>query len=470
LTRPTPSPDASAETEAHAPLAIDARGVSKRYKVQRSAYERLFGKLRGDDPVSTDFWALREVSLQIPVGQTLGILGVNGSGKSTLLQVIAGVLRPSSGQVAVRGRVAALLELGAGFNPEFTGRDNVYMNGAIMGIPHNVIDERIGSIAAFADIGEFFDQPVKFYSSGMFARLAFAVSIHVEPDILIVDEALSVGDVFFQQKCYDFMRRQFAGRTKILVTHDLTAVGLLSDRVIVMEGGRIAYDGDPVSAVKHYNRMVHRTRRLFAAEPAPELDRAAVQSESDGSPGLTFDHAASFEIPSDAVSGLGEVRIVRAAIRVDDSTALVATPGARVDVALLCECTKPATEPLIFGYLVFDKYAQRVFGHNSLSVDAPDVRWSAGTFVARFSFTWPEVLPGDYTLTLGVGEGWMKADHNVQCWANHAAVITCVTESMVHGVFNNPLSEFSAAPLRAPSPSDPNASRNAPAKPDAAAV
>lgn len=427
-------------------LAVDAQSVSKRYRVQRSAYERLFGRLRGEDPVSTDFWALREVSLQIPQGQTLGILGVNGSGKSTLLQVIAGVLRPSSGQVSIRGRVAALLELGAGFNPEFTGRDNVYMNGAIMGIPHHLIDQRIGSIAAFADIGEFFDQPVKFYSSGMFARLAFAVSIHVDPDILIVDEALSVGDVFFQQKCYDFMRRQFAGRTKILVTHDTTAVGLLSDRVIVMEAGRIAFDGDPVSAVKHYNRMVHRTRRLFAAEPTPELDKVQVQSDGSGET-MTFEDPTAFAIPESSVSGLGEIKIEKAAVRVDDSPALVAQPGARVEVAMLCRCEKPATEPLIFGYLVFDRYAQRVFGHNSLSVDAPDIRWSRGKFVVRFSFTWPEVLPGDYTLTLGVGEGWMKAEHNVQCWANHVAVITSVTDGMVHGVFNNPLGQFSAAPL-----------------------
>jgi len=436
-------------------LAIDARQISKRYKVQRSAYERLFGKLRGSEPISTDFWALRDVSVQVPQGQTLGILGVNGSGKSTLLQVIAGVLRPSAGEVAVRGRVAALLELGAGFNPEFTGRDNVYMNGAIMGIPHHLIDERIGSIASFADIGEFFDQPVKFYSSGMFARLAFAVSIHVDPDILIVDEALSVGDVFFQQKCYDFMRRQFAGKTKLLVTHDLTAVGLLADRVIVMEGGQIAFDGDPVSAVKHYNRMVHRTRRLFAPEPTPELDAAAVQSAADQESALPFDHAAGFDVPEKTVSGLGEIRILKAAIRVDDTTALVASPGSKVEVSLLCECKKPATEPLIFGYLVFDKYAQRVFGHNSLSVQAPDVRWSQGAFVARFSFAWPEVLPGDYTLTLGVGEGWMKDQHNVQCWANQVAVITCITENMVHGVFNNPLSEFSAGPARQPAPGVP---------------
>lgn len=208
-----------------------------------------------------DFWALKDISFDLHPGEALGIIGRNGSGKSTLLQILAGTLTPSSGQVDVRGRVAALLELGSGFNPEFTGKDNVYLNGAILGLNRREIDSHYDTILAFADIGAFIDQPLKFYSSGMFVRLAFAVQACVEPDILIIDEALGVGDIFFQQKCYARLEKMLEdGKVIVFVSHDMTAVERFCTRVLLLNQGEPVYLGDPNEAVQRYyflERGVH---------------------------------------------------------------------------------------------------------------------------------------------------------------------------------------------------------------------
>ena len=182
-----------------------------------------------------DFYALRDISFDVSRGETVGIIGRNGSGKSTLLQIIAGTLSPSEGQVSVRGRVAALLELGAGFNPDYTGRENAYLNAQLLGLSKSQVDERFEDIAAFADIGEFIDQPVKVYSSGMYVRLAFAVVAHVDADVLIIDEALAVGDAFFTQKCMRFLRSFMSRGTVLFVSHDTGSVRNLCNRAIWLE-------------------------------------------------------------------------------------------------------------------------------------------------------------------------------------------------------------------------------------------
>lgn len=205
-----------------------------------------------------EFWATRGVSFEIRRGETVGIIGRNGSGKSTLLQIICGTLTPTAGIVETNGRVAALLELGSGFNPEFTGRENVYLNGAVLGLSSEEIDERMDSILAFADIGPFIEQPVKTYSSGMFVRLAFAVVAHVDPDILIVDEALSVGDALFQAKCAARMRALMSqGTTVLFVSHDTHSVKSLCDRAILLDAGGIVAIGDTSEVVEeYYSRLV----------------------------------------------------------------------------------------------------------------------------------------------------------------------------------------------------------------------
>jgi len=233
--------------------AICVEGVSKSYQIYDKPHQRLLQMLVRRRKFFREFLALRNVSFSVSRGEVVGIIGRNGSGKSTLLQAICGTLNPTSGSIETHGRIAALLELGSGFNPEFTGRENVYLNATVLGLNRDQIDARFDDIALFAGIGEFLDQQVKTYSSGMFVRLAFAVSIHVEPQILIVDEALSVGDIAFQNKCIEAIRRMVArGVTVLFVTHDLGTLQLLCSRVIWLDKGQVRAIGSPVEVSQDY--------------------------------------------------------------------------------------------------------------------------------------------------------------------------------------------------------------------------
>lgn len=229
------------------PAVIRVDGVSKRFVIrkEKSLKERIvnFGRSRLH---REDFWALRDVSFEVKAGTTIGLLGANGSGKSTLLKVIGGIIQASSGSVERRGRIAALLELGAGFHPDLTGRENVYLNGAILGLSRKQTDEYFDSIVDFAEISEFIDTQVKFYSSGMYVRLAFAIAVHVDPDVLLVDEVLAVGDERFQRKCMKKIREfQKQGRTIVLVSHAADQISALCDRVVVLAHGSLIFDGAP---------------------------------------------------------------------------------------------------------------------------------------------------------------------------------------------------------------------------------
>src|SRR6478609_6133386 len=213
--------------------------------------------LPGSTPLHTDFWALRDIHFQVEKGETLGLVGPNGCGKSTLLQIISGILQSTTGRVVTRGRIAALLELGAGFNPEFSGRENVYLNGEIMGLSRGEIEKAMPSIEAFAEIGEFMERPVKEYSSGMYVRLAFSTAIHVDPEILIVDEALAVGDAVFANRCIrKFEELRERKITVLFVSHDLGLVKQLSDRAILLVGGRIEAQGKPKDVINRYIGLV----------------------------------------------------------------------------------------------------------------------------------------------------------------------------------------------------------------------
>ena len=246
-------------------IAIKVGNLSKCYQIYNQPHDRLkqsinprmqrlFGKL--PKKYFREFWALKDVSFDVGKGETVGIIGRNGSGKSTLLQIICGTLGPTMGEVETYGRVAALLELGAGFNPDFTGRENVYMNATVLGLNQTEIDDRFSDIAAFADIGEFIEQPVKLYSSGMYARLAFAVAISVNPNILIVDEALAVGDEAFQRKCFARMEQIKAdGATILLVAHSGALITQLCDRAILLNEGMNLYTGEPKQAVAWYQKL-----------------------------------------------------------------------------------------------------------------------------------------------------------------------------------------------------------------------
>ena len=244
-------------------IVIKAEHLSKVYKI----YERDIDRLKETfhpfhKRYSRDFYALNDLSFEIRRGENIGLVGKNGAGKSTLLKIITGVLTPSAGTIEVSGRIASLLELGAGFNPELTGVENIYMNGLLMGQTREAMDTKIDDIINFADIGEFVSQPVKTYSSGMFARLAFAVNAFVEPDILIIDEALSVGDAFFQSKCMDKMRQMISsGVTVIFVSHDTFAVKNLCQRAFLIQAGRIVMDDTAKKVVETYRNMMIESRR-----------------------------------------------------------------------------------------------------------------------------------------------------------------------------------------------------------------
>ena len=236
----------------NAPVVIRVKDVSKRFVIRKdkSLKERLvnFGRSR---KFKEDFWALKAVDLEITAGTTIGLVGANGSGKSTLLKAIGGIIQPTSGFVERRGRLAALLELGAGFHPDLTGRDNVYLNASILGLSRKQVDQYFDSIVDFSEIGEFIDTQVKFYSSGMYVRLAFAIAVHVDPDILLVDEVLAVGDEPFQKKCMDKIREfQEEGRTIVLVSHSAAQIKELCDRVVVLSHGDVTFDGPADAGIK----------------------------------------------------------------------------------------------------------------------------------------------------------------------------------------------------------------------------
>lgn len=240
-------------------ITIKVENLSKCYQIYDKPHQRLLqGFLGSEKQYYKEFWALKEVSFEIKKGETVGIIGRNGSGKSTLLQIICGTLTPTSGTVDTYGRIAALLELGSGFNPEFTGRENVYMNAAILGLAEDEINARYDDITAFADIGDFIEQPVKTYSSGMMVRLAFAVAINVDPEILIVDEALSVGDELFQRKCFsriEAIRAQ--GATILFVSHSGGTIVELCDRAILLDGGEKLAVGAPKQIVNRYQKLLY---------------------------------------------------------------------------------------------------------------------------------------------------------------------------------------------------------------------
>ncbi|OPZ14209.1 MAG: Teichoic acids export ATP-binding protein TagH [candidate division BRC1 bacterium ADurb.BinA364] len=421
--------------------AIALRGVSKFYCLYDKPADRLKQAVWGyRRRYYREFWALRDVSLEVRRGETLAIIGRNGSGKSTLLQIVCGTLAATSGEVETHGALSALLELGAGFNMEFTGRENVFLSASLLGLSRERTRAILPAILEFAAIGDFIDQPVKTYSSGMFVRLAFAVAIAVKPDILVVDEALSVGDIFFQQKCIRHMRENLAGAAKLLVTHDLGAAAALADRVAVLEAGRIAFVGAPRDAIERYTMSLHND--LFRLEAVESGQQAAASANG------VMD-AAWQAAPEQALSGAGEARIERwALLDAAGRPCAVAQPGDRISVHMQIHASRPMPQTL-FGYAVNDRLGQAIFGENTCSVPGGVVALPReGRYVVRFDFRWPEAQPGEYTVTLGIGEGSNPLGHVIQCWAHNVASLRAVSPlKPVHCLFNNPLTDFSIRPL-----------------------
>jgi lipopolysaccharide transport system ATP-binding protein len=312
-------------------LLVSVSKVSKCYHLYGRPQDRLWQALwRGRRQYYREFWALRDVSLEVRRGETIGIIGRNGAGKSTLLQLIAGTLTPTSGSVAVRGRVAALLQLGSGFNPSFTGRENVYLNGAILGFSSVQIDERFDAIAAFADIGDFIDQPVKTYSSGMMVRLAFAVSTCLEPEVLIVDEALAVGDAAFQFKCRNRLDQLVEqGTTLLFVSHDITMVKSMCHRALYLAAGMERGQGSPNELADLY-LMDLRDEQAASGTAAT---RVVAKERLPGREGLSF--------------GTADGHIVAATFDANGGSEASFLSSEAVDITLIVEYSGTVLHPAV---------------------------------------------------------------------------------------------------------------------------
>ncbi len=338
------------------------RAIQSRINPNSRFYTTLAERLKKN---CREFTALNNIDFNILKGESIGLLGRNGSGKSTLLQIIAGTLNPSSGSVNVSGKVAALLELGSGFDPEFTGIENVFMNGSILGLTKSEISSRIDEIAEFADIGEFIDQPVKTYSSGMMVRLAFSVSIATKPEILIIDEALSVGDAAFQRKCFRRIEEiRERGCTFIFVSHDLNAITNLTNRAILLERGKIRFEGDPLEAGNRYQQLIFGERQTSAAKNYGDgnaeicsmwlEDEQGNQLETiNSSKAFIFCYEARFNVDIDnPIFGL-RVTNVHGVLLVSSNTSLLNKKIGRIKTAQTVVSRWRFSLPLTPGYVFF---------------------------------------------------------------------------------------------------------------------
>jgi lipopolysaccharide transport system ATP-binding protein len=385
--------------------------VSKVYPLYRRPSDRVLEQLPlVGRPRHSDFWALRDVSFQVERGETLGIVGPNGSGKSTLLAVVSGILQPTRGRVLTQGRIAALLELGAGFNPEFTGRENVFLNGEILGLSRKQIEQVFPRIAEFAGIGEFIDRPVKEYSSGMYVRLAFSTAIHVEPEILIVDEALAVGDAIFANRCVQkFEELKARGVTVLFVSHDLGLVKRLSDRALLMLGGRVEAAGSPNDVVNRYIGLVH------------EWQKTPVSPKND-----TDGLKASFR-HGDGASRITSVELLDAAGRPARSV----ESGQPVCVRLRARFAAGVDGP-IAGILIRNRLGIDVFGTNT-RVEGLDLGSFRAGEILEVDFRFDCLLTRqEYTLTAAT----QHPDGASQDWLDDVLEFTVIDARDVAGVTN----------------------------------
>jgi lipopolysaccharide transport system ATP-binding protein len=355
----------------------------------------------------SDFWALRDINFEVQKGEMLGLVGPNGCGKSTLLQIVSGILQPTVGRVVTRGRIAALLELGAGFNPEFSGRENVYLNGEIMGLSRPEIDRAMPSIEAFAEIGEFMERPVKEYSSGMYVRLAFSTAIHVDPEILIVDEALAVGDAVFANRCVrKFQELRERKVTVLFVSHDLGLVKQLSDRAILLLHGRMEAEGTPRDVINRYIGLV-----LEKQEPSQKKDDRLSAS---------FRHG-------DGTSEILSVQILNSR---GEATTSVAS-GEPVTVRVRSRFHRPEVDPMI-GILIRTRIGMDVYGTNTRIEQIEMGGFDPGDELEVDFRIECWLTPQQYTLTVAA----QSADGSSHDWLDDAIAFEVVDTRIAAGVAN----------------------------------
>ena len=383
--------------------AIQVRNVAKVYRLYSTPGARLkemisFGRRR----CHQEFWALEGISFDVERGGAFGVIGPNGSGKSTLLEIITGTLEPTRGRVITRGRLAALLSLGAGFNPEFTGRENVFLNGEIMGLSRQEVQRNFASIERFAEIGEFIDRPVKTYSTGMYVRLAFSAAIHVDPEILVVDEVLAVGDAIFVSRCLRKLEELRArGVTVLLVTHDVALVKLLCTRAMLLYKGHVVTEGDPNDVVNRYNGLILEKQRAF--DDNLPVASIAMEVEPVEPIQYSFRHG----------DGQAVVRKVEL-FNEDGHRALVFRSGEELRIRILVHFRESHQHPVV-GVMIRTRIGMDVFGTNTELEDACPGAMSAGDLCeVNFALAcW--LTPQEYTLTVatqsadGTSHDWLDA-------------------------------------------------------------
>ncbi|WP_027816705.1 ABC transporter ATP-binding protein [Paraburkholderia bannensis] len=444
-------------------LVIEALGVSKGFHSYEQPADRLRrgvlgmaarlapgaaarrAALRRADALSNTFWALHDVSFTVAEGETVGIIGRNGSGKSTLLQIVCGTLAPSGGTVNVQGRVAALLELGSGFDVEYTGRENIYLNAQLYGLTRAQIDERYDDIVAFADIGDFIEQPVKTYSSGMFVRLAFAVIAHVDADILVIDEALAVGDAFFNQKCFRFLHEFRKHGTILFVSHDTSTIRKLCSKVIWIDQGHVMASGNPDEVCAAYLEARYTgTGTPEAAGPqltsqprAAELDE---RRELINASALRNDiEVMAFNSDSQAF-GSGGAQIADVALLDEAKRRLDWVVGGEPVTLRVAVVTRvPLVSPIVGFYLKNDR-GQDLFGENTFVTfaDQPVECAANETLYAEFSFVMPMLPVGDFSINVAVAEG-TQYNHIQLHWVHDALPLRVHASRVEHALLGIPM-------------------------------
>lgn len=438
---------------------ISVSGLCKSYETYTTPRDRLkqfvfppIQKLLGLEVKSycEYFPALKNINFNVKQGETFGIIGLNGSGKSTLLQILCGTLSPSSGEVSVKGKVAALLELGSGFNPEFSGRENVVMSARLYGLTSEEIDSRFDQIVAFADIGDFIEKPVKTYSSGMYVRLAFSVIAHVDADILVIDEALSVGDAYFVQKCMRFLRGFMERGTLLFVSHDVGAVTSLCSRAMWLQKGELKTIGEPKEIIKLYlEGLVSQSQDIKAVK---ENTQAHVDNANDvqyvdmrdrfiNASNLRNDiQIMPFADASDAF-GAGGAKIQDAYIEdVKTSSRLSFTVGGELVRLIIVAEAIEDLDSVILGFDLKNRHGQTVFGDNTYLSYRTEPKNLCGRQVVKaiFEFYMPVMPVGDYAITVAIATGSQES-HVQHHWVHDAVILRAQASRVCFGLVGVPM-------------------------------
>ena len=440
-------------------IAIRVSGLSKSYQIYDKSEDRLkqFIVPRAQSLFNLkstqffrEFWALKDVSFEIKKGETIGIIGRNGSGKSTLLQIICGTLTPTAGSVEIYGRIAALLELGSGFNPEFTGRENVYLNASVLGLSAKEIDVRFDDIATFADIGQFIEQPVKTYSSGMMVRLAFAVIAHVDADILIIDEALAVGDAFFSQKCMRFLRDFIKTGTVLFVSHDTHSIKNLCNYAVWLEKGQVLQEGNPKDVCEQYLEAFYEAQQGKSSSIKLKISNKKDDARPPKDQRLEFINASNlrndleiFTFDPDAASfGKGGAQIHDVQLLdVSEHPLAWIVGGEKVILRVFVHAYQDLDSPII-GFYVKDRLGQTLFGDNTfLSYKEHLVHCQVeGELQADFVFYMPLLPVGEYSINVAIANGTQEK-HEQHHWIHDAVLFKSESSSVASGLIGIPMLE-----------------------------